>query len=102
MLFKQFIWEYGFQFQPLEKGLNQDGQFRNKGEFQYIYHSITCNINLRKMEEEQMQEDGEQIDPRSRNPLALDPHTCTCGFTKSQMKAGAPSGNSHSPDGSQS
>lgn len=25
MLFKQFIWEYGFQFQPLEKGLTQDG-----------------------------------------------------------------------------
>jgi hypothetical protein len=35
------------------------------------------------MEEEQFLDDGEKIEPRSRNPMALDPLTCTCGFTKS-------------------
>jgi len=49
-----------------------------------------------------MWEDGEQIEHRGHNPMTLDPQTCTCGFTKSQMKAEATAGNSHNPDGSQS
>jgi hypothetical protein len=33
MIFKLFIWEYGFQFQPFEKGIDQEGQFKDKSEF---------------------------------------------------------------------
>jgi hypothetical protein len=68
MLFKQFLFEFGFKFQPLEKGISQDGQIREMSEFNYIFHNPTCNIN--QWTETTFAETG------------LDRRVCTCGYTK--------------------
>ena len=52
MIFKHFIWEYGFQFQTFEKGIGQDGIFKSKSEFNYLFHNFTCNIVQRLDDDE--------------------------------------------------
>ena len=64
MIFKHFIWEYGFSFAPLEKAIAQDCDILDRMDLHYILHSQNCNIN------QHIEENGEIIDK----------DICTCGL----------------------
>ena len=64
MVFKHFIWEYGFSFAPLEKAIAHDCEIVDRLDLHYILHSQNCNIN------QHLEEDGEVIDKE----------ICTCAL----------------------
>mmetsp|Transcript_70 Transcript_70/g.138 ORF Transcript_70/g.138 Transcript_70/m.138 type:complete len:341 (+) Transcript_70:3-1025(+) len=94
MQFKHFIWEFGFQFFPTEKGIGLDSQFKDKSEFSYMQHKPLCNINqwgpsLKAAREEPLkptaskeQDSAKQPpEPSSKAGPNFDQYTCTCGYT---------------------
>ena len=64
MIFKKFMWEYGFNFDPLVKGISQHCSFEERANMDYILHSPQCNINSQSME----------------NSFNTEPD-CDCGFS---------------------
>ena len=77
-IFKHFVFEYGYQFQPIEKGIGQDCLFKDKSELSYILHAQTCNINKPIEETYEMEIDSTQESHK----------LCTCGYSAANRKEG--------------
>lgn len=71
MIFKHFIWEYGFSFAPLDKAIAQDCEVLDRNQLLYIFHSPTCNINQNIKSEEEV----------------IDKDICTCGLQTNTKKS---------------
>ena len=69
MIFKHFVYEYGHQFNTADKGIDADGSFAEREEFNYFLHSATCNVNCPITTDEGM---------------VLD--QCTCGYNKEEQR----------------
>jgi DNA polymerase sigma len=45
MIFKHFLHHYGFAFDTMGQGIDQDGTVTSRDTFDYLLHAPTCNIN---------------------------------------------------------
>lgn len=50
MIFKHFVYHYGFQFDALNQGIDQDCTTLDRDNFSYLLHQPTCNINTAPVE----------------------------------------------------
>lgn len=47
MMFKKFVWEYGFNFVAMSKAITQTGEIEDRTNLQYILHTPACTINTK-------------------------------------------------------
>ena len=69
MVFKHFIYEYGFNFNGQDRGIDADGRFADRKQFNYLLHTPDCNINT------PIVLPGADGAPPTQYPQ----HVCTCG-----------------------
>ena len=72
MIFKHFIFEYGFQFDSVERGIDKDGLFKPREALSYILHQPSCNINKTLAR-------NEREDNAAAMMTGMPDAPCTCG-----------------------
>lgn len=47
MVFKKFVWEFGFNFVTMSKAITQTGDIEDRNNLQYILHTPICTVNTK-------------------------------------------------------
>lgn len=80
MIFKHFIYEYGFQFDSVTRGIDKDGLFQPKEALSYILHQPSCHIN-KTLARHEREADMQTV------VAAVNELPCTCGTGSSMMSS---------------